>query len=901
MNRVDSPLVGIGMVPVSTNGQRMKARVFVIFAAIWLLCLPVRGAQDESGKEDENPLPWHMIAEKVGDGADFCWRLCPEEDRAEGDPCWDYAAPPALTFLRLPWLVTDTEENMRETVGLSRWEQDQWVDVPAILERREPNALAIKADGFADAFYRLSVTGERESSAPRNRIAYAIITRTWKKDFLAFCRGAREHIETNPDPQLIYSSIAVSHFHCLMAQVSEAPVLSYELLQALCRAVKAQQTFDANECPELVKERGVTNIKLKRFEGAETATFAVSLPYDYDESQKYPMHLLIAGGFEPDHINGTGRIQLGWGLAPPTGDRPPIDHQWSDYTYMLEVLADRISIDYDRVYVHGWCTHGIAAVELGLNYPDRWAECSAALGNASRHLAGNALNLPFIYIRGGHDQNPLVAYYYFAVECFKYHNCRLFKYSDVLGIDAIRGRSELIRVRDRNPHRVSYTIESLANPQAYWIRIDGREDENFLASIDAIAWGQSIMLKTSNVDAYTLDLELAPLDHEKPVEIMENGERVASVTGPVFVRKSEKYSGAVWVKDQSLRGPVSHVFNNRYAVVWTDGEGDEGTNETIAKALAGSGPCFADRDLPGEFAGTHNIVLVGKPQESQHFGGIADELPVKITGDKLLAEGLTYQGDVGLILIYPNPDNRKRYVAVFSGMSARARAHMTTAWSQMQAKGNNDVGIFKIGDDGEIEWPRLEKFNTVWGWHGQWGVPLAQLSKSHPKWRWRQWVARTLRKQLAADVTISEEVFESAEAPAAGAINLRDLSRIFKNEWIVKLRFKGKDIRSILTGPLIPGLSPEGIQAPITDGVRFGPRPSDGHEDALYIGDVEDEQWYTIALPYKAVNGVRMNRVLANYTIVGEGRLVTLLNKYLRSEDNKDLDAELDDIKASIF
>ncbi len=50
--------------------------------------------------------------------------------------------------------------------------------------------------------------------------------------------------------------------------------------------------------------------------------------------------------------------------------------------------------------------------------------------------------------------------------------------------------------------------------------------------IDAVVWGQSILVKTDNIDAYTLNLQLAPVDCNRPVEIIENDKRlIEQVTG----------------------------------------------------------------------------------------------------------------------------------------------------------------------------------------------------------------------------------------------------------------------------------------------------------------------------------------------------------------------------------
>jgi hypothetical protein len=182
-------------------------------------------------------------------------------------------------------------------------------------------------------------------------------------------------------------------------------------------------------------------------------------------------------------------------------------------------MSRSVPIDPDRVYVAGECLNVLPAMSLALNYPDHWAECCVSLGNTYRHLAGNALNLPLILFKGGHTDSTYDAYFDFAVKCSIS--------SPISGRhkqDATRCGAPLPRaVREPRPARVSYTIESLHNPTAYWVTIAGRDDENQLGKVEARVEGQTIQVTTDNVDAYALNLAGAPVDANRPVQIVENG------------------------------------------------------------------------------------------------------------------------------------------------------------------------------------------------------------------------------------------------------------------------------------------------------------------------------------------------------------------------------------------
>jgi hypothetical protein len=838
-------------------------------------------ADTNIARQNIDMLDWETVAEKFGPKESFCATKNKDENSI------NYALNPNVSTITLPSNVKLPKEKVKAELRLSKWQENQWSDLPSLTVQVDPNGLITGINTIADGFYNLSLISDRTDFGKNN--FYAVVTADWKKDLFTWCRKNKEQIEINPDPRFVYSSIVVSHIDNLMELAGKSPVLSKDIPSALSEVVKAKTDFKAGGCPDLVM--GLNKIRLKRFEGASVAEFAIRLPKTYEKSKKWPM-LVYAdsrrAGAENNYNESSGIIILWWHFPAPLG------YEWKDYKYFLDVIRDKINLDKDRIYINGDCSNGIASVDLGLKYPDQWAECSASLGNASRQLAGNAFNLPLIFVKGGHNEDFLVSYYDFAVESFKYRCCTLFQHSKDRGIADVRGKSVPDAVRNLSPYRVSYTIESLANPSAYWLQIDGREDENFIASMDAIVWGQSILIKTKNIDAYTLNLGLAPVDCNRPVEIIENDKHLNPVIGPAFVKKGPKYETALYVKNELLHGPVSDVFTDSYAVVW---KGDENAKK-FAGQVAGSAPCFADAEFPADFIKTHNIVFVGEINKSKYFSPIISRLPVTIEDGKLTANGKVYEGDFGVFFIYPNLLNPQKYIAVFSVVTEKARDMLNTAWEQIKSKSNADIGIFQVGENDKIEWRICEKFNTVWSWHPDWDTPLARLDKTHPKWKWHQWVARALKKQLKADVMILEDPFISAATPVSGELTLRDISRNFVNDWLVKVRLKGCDLKELLMVPF-NDISSREVSAPVIDGVSLVKQSADS--DVIFINELQSDRFYTVAFSYKAVNGKRMGMVLKNYRLEDEGFLVVLLKEYLAKNTTIDMDAELDGVHLNIF
>lgn len=861
----------------------MTSKVVISVFIIGILCIRLFAGQSDPGSQNTDTLPWEKIVQKFDEKA-FCKTTTDDEKTA------NFALVADGTKIIVPTVVKLDQQQTEAKLNLCIWRQGQWLELPASSVNIDPNGLIIDSNALKEGFYKLAIIYNEDQAAKENDF-FAVISPDWKKDLLGWCQKNKGHIETNPDPQLIYSSIAVSHFDNVMELINKSKVLSENILSALEKVIKAKKDFEAGSCPDLVI--GVNKIRLKRFEGASVAEFVIKPPENYDSGKKWPMFVYAdprrVGARNNNYYKNTSDVIVLWWHFPM-----PLGYQWKDYQAFLDIISDKLNIDRDKIYVNGECGNGIAAVDLGLKHPDHWAECSASLGNASRHIAGNALNMPLIFVKGGHNEDHLVGYYDFAVECFKYHGCRFFRHSKPLGTAKVRGGSVPTETRDLSPYRVFYTIESLAYPSAYWAQVDGREDENFIASIDSVVWGQSILVKTENVDAYTLNLDLAPLDFNRPVDIIENDKFLETVTGSVFTRKSPKYQTADYIKGPSLHGPVSDVFTDRYAVVW---KGDE-NNKGLAKQLAGSGPCFEDSNLPADFIDTHNIVFVGRLNESSHFSQITGKLPVVIEDGKLKAKGSIYEGDFGTVFIYPNPVNSQKYLAVFSGTTDKATGLLNNAWRQIKSKENADIGIFQADENNKIQWLFCEKFSTVWDWHKSWDEPLVKLEKDHPKWKWRQWTASVLRKQLKADVMISEDAFNSSELPGIGELTLRDIAGMFRNDWIVKIRLRGSDLRELLMVPF-NDISSRKISAPVIDGASVVKQPDDS--DIICINELENDRFYTVAFPYKAVNGERMGVVMQNYRLEDEGFLVVLIKQYLEENKNLDLDAELDGMQLNIF
>lgn len=683
-----------------------------------------------------------------------------------------------------------------------------------------------------------------------------------------------------------------------MEIASQSNNLTPEVIRCLREALESIKIAQAGGTPDFVI--GLNKIRFRRFTGGPIVEFALRVPKDYNSSKSWSV-LIHA---DPRRIaareySSSGElIDLWWHSLTHK------NLQWKEYQALYRLMREKLNINEDRIYVNGECGNGMAAMALGLNFADHFAECSVSLGNSYRRLAGNALNLPFIFVKGGHNEDPLVGYYDFAAKCFEYFQCRHFVSSKELGTTQARGSGTPQEKRENSPQKVRLMCETLQRNKAYWVQIDGRTDENILGILDAVVDDQTIIIKTDNVDAYTLDLADAPVDATQPVEIIENGLTLEIATGSIFRKQPEKYREAGYIKNRQLSGPIEDVFTDQFVVVYPTLGSDSDfleQSKRLAKQLAQGAPCIKDSDVSADMIEGYNIVLVGNIATNKLMAQASEQLPIQFKEGRIWANRKCFDAnDVGAVFIHPNPLNPNRAVAIFSASSPKALRHLKRAYSQIKNGFPVDVGVFEVMENGKTKWHIREKFNTVWDWHDHFEPILFSVEKEYPSWRWRQWVAKMIQKQMNVDVVICEEHFKQNNHFLLGDVTGRDLFNTFRNDWIVKIRLKGQALRELIMVPF-SDLSKREVGSPIIEGIRLVKSKNDSEGDSLGISEIKKEQDYTVAFPYRCINGQRLGLVLKDYDIIDQKYLFPLLTNYFDDPQNHNLDEQISQIKLNIF
>jgi len=828
-------------------------------------------------------LPWELVTQKYEQGL----LLHDTMDDSKG-----YSI---IYDLEIDCPNTHKTDQSQCKVALEKWSGKQWDSITLDHVSYENKKIMLHGTKFEAGFYKLVIGNDIS-----NTTHFFLVDPNWKNGLLKYSESIKREIETCPQAHHINASIVTSHFKNLQEKAAQSKYLSVSLISRLSGALTSKQQFVQGQTPDFAK--GFNKLRFKRFAGDEFADFVLNVPDDYDSSRKWPLHIRVNVGGTSAMTNWfthSGMLDLWWSSVSHQ------DMRWKDYVYFSELLRKKINVDNSRIYLKGGCGDGMAVMALAFHHPDEWTQCFFSTSNSFRNLAGNAYNLPIIYRNGHASESELVAYFNFAIKCLIYNDCQFveqFSGGGSAESNWVKKSNGMQLGKKISPEIIRYTVDGLQSSKAYWATIMGREDENYVATIETSVEGQQITLKRNNVDAYQFDLKLAPLDHTRPVTIFDNGKNFTIDPQEVFTYRSSKYDQAAYMKNSKLHGPICDVFTDAYTVLYTKGSDEKETKKiaAIARQIAGTGPCVSENKLSDKMIQNNNLVVIGKADKSQFLSKFSGSFPVKIDKGRIAFDGQEVTGDVGLMMIYPNPKNPNKYVSLILGGSSRAIKKIPEIWKNDLKTAKVDVAIYKITPNDKYEFIRFEKFNTVWDWHDNWSQTLATVSKKHPKWRWNQWINHVVRTQLSADIMISEEPFKGLGVSGYERITLRDFNRTLHNQWILKIKLKGDQLKTLITRCMTVKGVPENKKVNlIMDGVSL--IKGNVGSDSMHVSQIKKDQYYTVALPQKLVNGNRIGLILKDYEIVGDGYLVQLLQHYLKNRKNLELDSELKKMKLIIM
>jgi len=266
--------------------------------------------------------------------------------------------------------------------------------------------------------------------------------------------------------------------------------------------------------------------------------------------------------------------------------------------------------------------------------------------------------------------------------------------------------------RKRIFHSVDFVTYTLKYNKMSWVTIDALGEHWAMASVRARLVGESaVEVVTRNVTALTLDMApgWCPLDPARTplltidsIQIPISRPRsdrswhveLAKVNG-LWASRSGVFSehGTAppasddpgLLKRHDLQGPIDDAFMDSFVFVRPTGKARyPKVGEWAAKEAArsvdrwrtqfrGDARAKDDSAVTDADIASSNLVLWGDPESNAVLKRIADRLPIRWEGDKVVvAGGRSFPAATHApILIYPNPLNPSRYVVINSGFTYR--------------------------------------------------------------------------------------------------------------------------------------------------------------------------------------------------------------------------------------
>ncbi len=279
--------------------------------------------------------------------------------------------------------------------------------------------------------------------------------------------------------------------------------------------------------------------------------------------------------------------------------------------------------------------------------------------------------------------------------------------------------------RKRIHHSVDFVTYTLKYNKMDWVTIDALDEHWSKASVRAKLVGESgIEVGTRNVAALTLDMPpgFCPLDPaETPritidateisaarprsdrswhVELIKRGDswerRTLASGGGVVYTPLEPLPAAfgnntddpkVIKKRHNLQGPIDDAFMDAFVVVRPTGTSPHApvaawVAAESARAVArwrtvfrGDAKVVDDAALTDEMIAANNLILWGDPSSNAVIRRIADQLPIRWAGGKVVVGDRSFPADTHApVLIFPNPLNPTKYVVLNSGFTFREAA-----------------------------------------------------------------------------------------------------------------------------------------------------------------------------------------------------------------------------------
>ncbi|MFT5467380.1 MAG: pimeloyl-ACP methyl ester carboxylesterase [Verrucomicrobiales bacterium] len=409
-------------------------------------------------------------------------------------------------------------------------------------------------------------------------------------------------------------------------------------------------------------------------------------------------------------LHAFGRQCIGWKHA---GELDVFD--------AIRAVGVDFEIDSDRVVLAGFSMGGAGAWHVGAHYADHFAAVHAGAGFAETKLynklkpedfppkyeqalwglydvpgyARNLLNLPVVAYSGEVDKQKQATDVMEAA--LAEHGLELthfigpgmgHKYHD----DVIPPIFDILRQAKsaRLPDQVEIQTRTLRYGSVHWVGITGMEEHWREARVSASRTDQLAEITTENVTGLMVGARLDDGGSKLIVDgqTLEWGEQ----TKEVFLRKTDGKWGFEedpWrsgglQKLPRLQGPIDDAFMASFLLVkpsaksknallqrWLDFEIAHFENRW-RELMRGELRVKTANQITEDDRSRYNLICFGDPDTNPVIAAALPELPIEWNSEQLLVAGKSYDSTNHLpALIFPNPDQNRRYIVLNSGLTFR--------------------------------------------------------------------------------------------------------------------------------------------------------------------------------------------------------------------------------------
>ena len=455
--------------------------------------------------------------------------------------------------------------------------------------------------------------------------------------------------------------------------------------------------------------------------------YYVALPPDYTPTKKYPLVVFLHGYStdiskinpwiaSPDAVRSAGK--RGFILAMPYGRRNSDFVQWGEDD-VLRVRSECLrlfSVDENRVFLLGVSMGAYGAYATGLHAIGNWAAIAAISGRTDfyvwfdikraalpawkqvlfdaddpRTLELNARNTPILVQHGALDGVvPVEHSRLLAADADKlglplrYIEDPYGSHFGNFGAQAMERAFDWFeqRLPIAAPRALTIIAGDLREAQGRWASIQSFDDYAQIARLDASVMDDKIVVKTSNVASFRLELPPEIRPDSATVALEVDGVVSSHVApGAPIVWNAE---GAKLGKSPDLTGPFKSLMRDPFLLVYGDDN-----DARAARDFAARWKAWADGDarlknasqIDDSDKANFNLILFGTRATNPLIAQIADDLPMELTptGYRIGQKNVEAR-DIGLRLSWKSPWNATRLIGVCSGETWGASLPINHIW-----------------------------------------------------------------------------------------------------------------------------------------------------------------------------------------------------------------------------